>query len=201
MKLTDKLPRPLAWFVRILFWGLSLLVIWSIFNVYANMKLVNLVGDCMENLPRTQGKVPQTSLEASKDMVACMDQRGGFPEKLKYSAAKKTVQMLPSIPCRYVGVWTATRSSTVYQVTLRDDSQFTAAPIKDTTPGAQTVSGSWGARDGKMVWLYDTGRFWPPDVNPITDINNASFTLREADGSTTRYDLVEHVQSSSCTPD
>jgi hypothetical protein len=84
----------------------------------------------------------------------------------------------------------------VYRVTLRDDSQYIAEPVRDNTPGAQALSGSWGFNDGRMIWLPDTGRFWPPDINPVTDISDTSFSLREANGSTTRYELVERVPAS-----
>jgi hypothetical protein len=52
-----------------------------------------------------------------------------------------------------------------------------------------------------MIWLHEAGRVWPPDINPITDSSDTSFSLREADGSTTRYELIRRVPSTSCTPD
>jgi len=88
----------------------------------------------------------------------------------------------------------------VYRAIRSDDSQYSAERLRDDTPGAQVHRGSWGAHDGRMIWMHDEGRFCPPDINPITTISDGSFSLREADGSSTRYDLIEHVQSASCTP-
>ena len=113
-----------------------------------------------------------------------------------YAPTKKAIQALPHTPRRYVGVWTASRTDTVYRVTLRDDSQYMAEPVRDNSPGAQVLTGSWGVYNGKMIWLSDSGRFWPPDINPITNISDTSFSLREANGSSTRYELVGHVPSS-----
>jgi hypothetical protein len=197
MKLTDKLPTPVTWIVRVVCWSASLMIIWGLFSFYASLKTVNHVEACFETIHhRATGKETFTSLDAAQELVACLDKRAGFPEKFMYASTKKTIQSLPSTPPRYVGVWTASRINSVYRVTLRDDSQYSAVPLRDNTPGAQALSGSWGVNDGRMIWLPDTGRFWPPDINPITDINDITFTLREADGSTTRYELVERVPSS-----
>jgi hypothetical protein len=154
----------------------------------------------METMHRNPSKVAPSSLEASKELVACLDTQAGFPEKFIPDSGKKAIRAMPSIPCQYVGIWTATRGNTVYRVTLRDDSQYRAEPVRDDAPGAKILSGSWGAYDGSMIWMHDEGRIWPPDINPITPISDASFNLREADGSITRYDLIERVPSTSCTP-
>jgi len=200
MKLSDKLPTPVKWLVRVIGWSVSLIVIWGLFSFYTNMKTVNQVGACFEILHNRAGKEPLNSLDAAKELVSCMDERAGFPEKFMYSSTKKAIQSLPSVPRKYVGVWTASRTGTVYRVTLRDDSQYIAVPESDNTPGAQVLSGSWGVNDGRMIWLPDTGRFWPPDINPITDISDTSFSLREANGSTTRYELLERVPVSYAAP-
>lgn len=197
MKLSDKLPAPVTWLVRMIGWSVSLIVLWWIFSFYVNMKTVNHVEACFASLHAHTEKSQLSSLDATKALIACMDKRAGFPEKLMYESIKKAIQSLPSVPPQYVGIWTASRAETVYRVTLRDDSQYIAEPVRDNTPGAQTLTGSWGVNNGRMIWLSDTGRLWPPDINPITDISNTSFSLREANGSTTRYELVERIPSSS----
>lgn len=196
MKLTDKLPMPVTWLVRVIGWSASLIVIGWLFSMYVNMKTVNHVAACFETQQNRAGKEPVTALDAAKELVACMDKRAGFPEKFMYASTRKAIQSLPHAPCRYVGVWTASRADTVYKITLRDDSRYIAEPVRDSTPGAQVLTGSWGVYNGKMIWLSDTGRFWPPDINPITTISDTSFSLREANGSSTRYELVGHVPSS-----
>jgi hypothetical protein len=52
-----------------------------------------------------------------------------------------------------------------------------------------------------MVWLNEQGRVWPPDINQIMQISDTVFTLREADRSITRYELVERIPSTACSPD
>ena len=196
MKLTDKLPTPVTWLVRVIGWSASLMVIGWLFSIFVNMKTVNHVAACFETLQNRAGNEPVTALGAAKELVACLDKRAGFPEKFMYAPTKKAIQALPHTPRRYVGVWTASRTDTVYRVTLRDDSQYMAEPVRDNSPGAQVLTGSWGVYNGKMIWLSDSGRFWPPDINPITNISDTSFSLREANGSSTRYELVGHVPSS-----
>jgi hypothetical protein len=197
MKLTDKIPKPVTWLVRMIGWSVSLIVIIGLFSFYANMKALNHVESCFEAIHSRSGTKPSTSLDAAKELVACLDKQAGFPEKFLYASTKKTIRSLPAAPRKYVGVWAASRADTVYRVTLRDDSQYTAEPTRINTPGAQILSGSWGVSDGKMIWLPDTGRFWPPDINPIMDISDTSFTLREANGSTTHYELIEHMPAST----
>jgi hypothetical protein len=195
MKLTDKLSTPVTWLMRVVGWSLSLIIMWGLFSFYANMKLVNNVAACLETLKHRTETGPATALTDAKNLVACLDKRAGFPEKFMYAEARKAILSLPSVPCRYVGIWSATRGETVYRVTLKDDSRFIAEPLREAT----NISGSWGVHDGRMIWLYDAGRVWPLDINPITDISATGFSLREADGSTTRYDLIEQVPSTSCT--
>ncbi len=199
MKLTDKLPPTVTWLLRAACWSVSLLIIWWLFSFYASMKTVNHVALCMEKQQRG-AKTPLTSLDAAKDLVDCLDRQSGFPEKLVYRASKKAIDSLPSTPCRFVGVWTAARAGTVYRVTLGDDSRYTAEPVLDNTPGAKVHSGSWGAREDRMIWLHDEGRIWPPDINQITVSSDTGFSLLEADRSTTRYELVKRLPSESCTP-
>jgi hypothetical protein len=198
MKLTDTLPPAVTWLLRAACWSLSLLITWWLFSFYASMKTVNHVALCMERQQKA-AKAPRSSLDAAKDLVDCLDRQSGFPEKFMYRASKKAIDSLPSVPCQFVGVWTAARASTVYRVTLGDDSRYTAEPVLDNTPGAKTLSGSWGARDGRMIWLHDEGRIWPPDINQITVNSDTGFSLLEADRSTTRYELVKRVPSTTCT--
>jgi hypothetical protein len=200
MKLTDKFSTPVTWLVRVIGWSVSLITIWWLFSFYANMKLVNHVATCLETLKHRTGTGPASALTDAKDLLACLDKQAGFPEKFMYAPAKKAILSLPSVPCRYVGIWSASRGETMYRVTLMDDSRFIAEPLRDAAPAAQNLSGSWGVHEDRMIWLYDTGRLWPPDINPITYISETGFSLREADGSTTRYDLIEQVPSTSCTP-
>ncbi|MCI0507988.1 MAG: hypothetical protein L0Z73_18030 [Gammaproteobacteria bacterium] len=79
----------------------------------------------------------------------------------------------------------------IYQVTLGADGQFLAEPVKTSDRDAIRVTGSWGVVGSgdsqKMVWLYDEGHVWPPDVNPITNPTPDSFVLVEQNGSRTEF--------------
>jgi hypothetical protein len=201
MKLTDRIPAKLTWIIRLTGWSVSLIIIWGMFSFYANLKTANSIQACMETLHKRPQAGEFTSLDAAKELVACLDGRSGFPEKLMNAHTKKLIQSLPSVPCRYVGIWTTSRADTVYRVTLMDDSRYIAVPLRDSSPGAGELDGSWGVLNDRMVWLNEQGRVWPPDINQITQISDTVFTLREVDRSTTRYELVERIPSTACSPD
>jgi hypothetical protein len=128
------------------------------------------------------------------DLVACVDQRAGAAEYLAFRGTKKMFLRLPHIPCEYVGTWEAKRDQSVYHVTLRADGEFVAEPVNVADRGAPTVTGSWSVagKPGKesMVWLYDEGRVWPPDINPVKEPRDDGFTLIEENGSRTDYSRI-----------
>ena len=100
--------------------------------------------------------------------------------------------------CRYAGVWAATRGEMVYDVTLESDGLFTAEPAQNTSENAPVITGAWAVAGRTMVWAYDGGAVWPPDINAISAETDSAFTLMEVNGVPTRYTLIERGVSDLC---
>jgi hypothetical protein len=141
--------------------------------------------------------------------VNCLDQaasqeRASSPlaavEKYTGCIAGNAVASSSSPParCRYAGVWSAARGAVVYQVTLDADGKFVAEPGQNSAPNAAEVSGAWGVAGRALVWVYDSGPVWPPDINPISAESDSAFTLAEVNGTTTRYTRIQRDASAAC---
>jgi hypothetical protein len=101
--------------------------------------------------------------------------------------------------CRYAGVWTSTRGTMTYEITLEADGKFVGEPGQNVSANAQTVTGAWAVAGNSLVWAYDSGAVWPPDINPIFDESEKAFTLREVNGLATRYTLIERSTAEVCS--
>ena len=86
----------------------------------------------------------------------------------------------------------------VYQVTLDVDGKFVAEPIQNVPANAEDITGAWNVAGRSLVWAYDNGAVWPPDINPIAVESDGAFTLAELDGATTRYTLIQRQASIAC---
>lgn len=91
----------------------------------------------------------------------------------------------PHPRCAYAGVWSSKRRDVEYFLTLNADGSFVAEPGPGTQPHERPVTGAWTVANNKMVWAYDSGPVWPPDINPIFDERASALKLREVDGQTT----------------
>jgi len=200
MNLFSRVPGPIAWGMRIVAWTIGLAIIGVMLAGYGNFRLSKHILECMQ---AAKGSAP-SALAYSQQLVACADKRSGPLERAVLYPRRKAMAALPNVPCRYVGVWTATRPpsarlpATVYRITLRDDSKFIAEPVQ--SPDTQVITGSWGVYQEAMVWFYDQGHVWPPDMNPIRHTNDDAFTLREAEGTLTSYALLTRAASQNCVP-
>ncbi len=101
--------------------------------------------------------------------------------------------------CRYAGVWAAARGNAVYQVTLDADGRFLAEPGQNVSANEQTITGAWAVAGNSLVWAYDGGAAWPPDINPISMQTGDAFTLTEVNRATTRYTLIERRKPDVCS--
>ncbi len=86
----------------------------------------------------------------------------------------------------------------LYRVILRPDGGFIASPIVTTDITHATSSGQWGVRDGSMIWFYDEGLTWPPDINRIVPKDADHFALIERNGTLTRYERARDPRSPGC---
>ncbi len=195
MKLDDPLPAAVGWITRGGVWGVGGAIMVAIVVGYGRFKLADHIATCLE---QPSLKHDASVLVATQEFVSCVDARSGPLERFLLGPSKRAIAALPNTPCAYLGTWSATRDAATYKVTLTDDSKFVATPDSNTPPGAETISGAWGIDGGRMIWLYDEGHFWPPDINPITNASADAFTLTEANGATTRYVRIDGKDSTAC---
>jgi hypothetical protein len=169
--------------IRVIGWSVALLVIFTLIYKVTFRKQVELKVNCLDKASSAEGTTsPLTSVDR---YAACI---GG-----------KSAEVSPFPPrCRYAGVWSSTRGSTVYRVTLEADGGFMAEPGENTRPDAESISGAWSVAGRALVWVYESGPVWPPDINPIAAESDDAFTLREVDGATTRYALIRRAVSPLC---
>ncbi|HAT30697.1 MAG TPA: hypothetical protein DCW29_07545 [Janthinobacterium sp.] len=103
-----------------------------------------------------------------------------------------------SHPCALVGVWTAERTNSVYQVTLNESGAFDAQAIVRGGFSGATVYGTWEVRKDNIHWTY-AGGSPASDVNPLTMRKGSQgFTVLETNGEETRYTLIKRLSAARC---
>jgi hypothetical protein len=192
MNLFANVPRPIAWVLRIAGWTVGLAIIGAIVVWYGNFKIAHHITECLQ----AHAHANTNALRAAQQLLQCADTKSGPLERLLLSRNRKALAALPNAPCQYVGTWTATRPGAVYRVTLKDDGEFVAQPLQ--SPSRDVITGSWGVYKNAMIWLYDTGQAWPPDINDIRPGGADAFALVEPDRSLTQYALHARAPSQNC---
>ncbi len=140
------------------------------------------------------------SVDSLRNWAQCVDSSGGIIGSAMFRPTMSMVKSLPSVPCSYVGIWSSTRPGSQYQIRLTDDSRFYGVPVQ---PASMTApeQGMWGVVDGKMIWFYDKGMVWPPDINQILPgADPRHFTLVEVNGMRTQFELIQKISSTRCAP-
>lgn len=190
MGLRDPLPKYVSWITRIIGYSIAAVVIVMAWFFTANIRLATHYTECMES-SATWGDSRSTAMERAKALVSCVDERAGIVEAMHARSTKKMFDAFPSTPCNYVGTWNSVRLNSIYRITLSANGQFTATPIETSDRDAMGVTGSWsvtGSGDSqKMVWLYNEGQIWPPDINPVENLSASSFTLTEKNGTQSKF--------------
>jgi len=183
--------RTLTWTVRALGWLIALGVMAVFVHKYGTSRITSATLQCAE-----QSRTERNALAFGQQILDCIYAKSGPVERWMLNDTKQLVSALPYAPCRYVGTWRATRPGAVYTVTLQDDSTFIAEPIEPRN--ADTITGSWGFHKDRLIWFYDNGRVWPPDINPVRHQNDDIFMVTEPDRSTTTYMLLKRFNSTAC---
>lgn len=181
MKLTDDLPKWIAWPLRLVLYAF---VMYILFNIVLGV----IKGRVINNTEECSGVVHSGSdgLEYAKGMVVCLKKKNGYLENLLLSSVFRAIETLPNAPKEYVGIWRASQPRCNYQHKLEADGRFTSEPL-GCSLGSATYHGTWGVYDNQMIWLADEDGLWPPDINPIDRVDNDFFLLVEMDGTRTRF--------------
>lgn len=169
-------------------WIVALLVLLAFAYRWAFKTQVVRTADCLDQA--AFGQRATSSLTSVEKYAACIAWTAGNTQPAAAGARPAR--------CRYAGVWTAARGNAAYEVTLEPDGKFVGVPGQNVPETAPAITGAWAIAGNSLVWAYDTGAVWPPDINPISAESEKGFTLTEVNGSATRYTLVERSTAEIC---
>ncbi len=200
MSLTDHTSTRPTWTMRVIGWTIALLIIVPLAYKTLFRQKATQRAECLEQASSSQRATSPAS--TVNKYAACelgnVKSAGASVAGGAGIVATGSIGPVEVARCQYAGLWAATRGQTVYMVTLEATGRFIAEPSQNTPADATTITGAWSVAGNKMVWAYDNGPVWPPDVNPISADRSDAFTLSEVNGSTTRYTLVERLPGSLC---
>lgn len=159
---------------RTLIWAaFSVIIIFLLYKAVVR-KTVESTVDCLERKAHNEQYL--TRLAAVEGYARCVAKNERRPAST----------LGPGNPrCAYAGIWSSKRREVEYFLTLNADGTFIAEPGQGTQPNERPITGAWTVANNKMVWAYDSGPVWPPDINPIFDERASALKLREVDGATT----------------
>jgi len=192
-----RMPWGVKLALRLIGFGLvAVVLILPLYRAGVAFRTVEFAEQCTDEAQ--YNGVKQTSLVYAKRFSLCMFLKNGFVEAARMEPALLHVMALPTLSCARVGIWKSTRRRSVYTVTLRDDSRFTAEPVVAASAYAESASGYWGEHQGVMVWIYENGVIWPPDINRIESDGPGRFTLIEVNGERTEFIQQQRLESKLC---
>jgi hypothetical protein len=180
-------PRP-NWGLMTVTWIVALAILLALAYRLMFRQQVARTVDCLDQAASAQRAT--TPLAAVNKYAACIAWTSGAPSDTSTARPAR---------CRYAGVWEAARGIRAYQVTLEADGQFVAEPGQNVPVHEPAITGAWAVAGKSLVWAYDSGAVWPPDINPISAESENAISLTEVNGSTTRYTLIERLAGESCS--
>jgi hypothetical protein len=205
--LTDHTSSQSSWVLRAILWSVALIIIFMLVYKIAFRKQVEQRVNCLDRAASAEpANSPLTSVNKyaaciGRTTLAAAGAGAGVASGASGDSKANTTAIAGDTRparCRYVGSWDATRAGVTYQVSLDVDGRFIAEPGANAPPSPSKITGAWSAAGNVLVWVYDTGPVWPPDINPVSEESADGFTLREVNGSTTRYTLVERSTPALC---
>lgn len=184
MFLNHQLQGKSTFVLRLIGWSVALAMIFLIMYKTMFQKQLEHSASC--------GEVAEAAMATGSPLVTV--------DKYAACVNRKSAAKASSTParCKYAGVWSAARGNAIHRVTLDVNGKFIAEPGANARADAEEITGAWGIAGRALVWSYDSGAVWPPDVNPISAATDSGFTLAEVDGATTRYTLISRSMVTAC---
>jgi hypothetical protein len=186
------------WTLRLLLWSVGIAFMLPLYRAGVAFHDVDTQQQCANETASAKG--PQAGLFQQQRFCLCMFLHSGYLESRRLEPALDDVMALGAAPCDFVGIWKSARRRSVYRITMRDDNTFTSEPVADygRMSGSAAGSGYWGENDGRLVWIYQSGVTWPPDINRIESQSADKFTLIETSGERTEFTRERPLQSARC---
>ncbi len=117
--------------------------------------------------------------------------------KSPWRAMLQKVGLVEQPPCRMIGVWSSRRGGMMHRIELKEDGTYAMEQGALRTGRRGGYTGRWSVEAGRMVWRHDQAP-GVRDVNPMQVHDDKRFTLTEANGQSTEYELIRPVASSAC---
>lgn len=186
---------PFRWTVRLIVWGVGLAIMVPAYRLGSTFGMIPVVQECA----RAQSGKTNGLFEA-QEFCLCMFLKSNYLESRRQEPLLRDVMALREPSCDRVGIWKSARERSVYRVTLYDNNRFHAEPMSDFAPTAFSgeASGFWGETRGKLVWIYDEGVTWPPDINRIVEESTDRFTVIEVNGERTEFTRERKAETGRC---
>jgi hypothetical protein len=197
VKLTDHLPRPVAWFTRVVLYGLAAVIVLAQCTTIGKFGQLKSMSQCAED-PALKDAQSKTALLRTQALVNCLEKQNNFLENLVQWPLRRTIRSLPNAPAEYVGAWVSSQPECAYCIRFGADGEFRAEPIACKI-NAEAFSGSWGVNKNRMIWMYDSGKVWPPDINAIEERAADRFVLVEGNQSRTQFRRAD-AAAGECAP-
>jgi hypothetical protein len=199
MKLNDELPKPVGYLGRFIFYGLAAAIIIPMLFGLLNFNSRKETAECLNQQLDTPPDRSLTALKQTQGLAACIYERSGMLARWQMRSVMSMLNSFPNAPCKFVGVWTSARPDTVWKITLKDNGEFAAEPLKGEYARESDHGGSWSVSGNQMAWFYHDPLLWPPDINQIEYQTDKRFTLIEHNGVRTQFDFLESIESSACS--
>ena len=185
MKLTDevKIPRWIKVPVRFFAYAMVLYILYNICAAIVFFRLDSNIKACHRSMTAVK---KGDALGNAKRIAECLDQQNGVLENLMMRPIHQAINALPNNPSQFVGVWNSSQPRCNYKITLKADGEFLGEPVSCTI-SSDRFNGTWGVFENQMIWLYERGADWPPDINAMDVVDKDFFLLVEKDGSRTKF--------------
>lgn len=195
MKLTDDLPKWIAWPLRLALYAFVLFVLFSIALGFVNSKVMSNAAECNDVI---SGAEP--GLKHAKAMVTCLRKKNGLLENWLSDSVFRAVEALPYSPAEFVGTWDASQPGCNYRHKFEANGEFVSEARG--CPGKfilySPYHGVWGMYDNQLMLFPDEGVIWPPVINTVDVVDKDLFLLVEQDGSRTKFSRI--MDAPSTTP-
>lgn len=194
--------KAFRWILRVIGWSVGIALIFPLYRAGSAFKSIEVMQQCMDQTQDKPGARGEHSngLFQTQRLSLCMFLNSNYLESRRLEPALRDVMALGPPACEHVGIWKSARRRSVYRITLRDDNTFSGEPVSDVGAMRDSgdASGYWGENENRMVWIYDTGLVWPPDINRIESQSPDKFTLIEVNGERSEFTRERKLESARC---
>lgn len=198
MDFNHNLPSPVSWLTRGIAYAFALFVIIGLGVTAGRWRLADNTRLCVEESGKT-GSSKKSALANAQALGACIESRNGLLENALTRPTRRMLKALPHAPCKFVGRWKSSKTATGYEISLHGNGDFAARPWS-SRDYPESSAGSWGVYENHLVWFYNEGTVWPPDVNRMVVTGPDSFTLTEMNGSKTDFLRFDALPPGGCVP-